>query len=93
MFTMKYYVFKGDLKNMNGVRLQKFIKSISAVILAFMIAVGSLPLSQVYAAGSDTNSSDIKKIDNIALDYSEYYNSSVVFELPDTVKDLSLIHI
>ena len=70
---------------MKHFNLQKLIKGFAALMLVFVILFGSLPISQVSAAGVNTTSSDIKKIDNIALDYSKYFNSSVVFELPDTI--------
>ncbi len=65
--------------------LYKFAKGISAIALAAAIVLGSLPMSQVYAISGDNSNSDIKKIDNIALDYSKYFNDSVVFKLPDAV--------
>ncbi len=60
---------------------------IAATTLAVVITLGSLPFSQVHAIGDHNGNSDIKKIDNIALDYTKYFDSSVVFELPDTVKE------
>ena len=72
---------------MNCSRLHKFVKGITATALAAVITLGSLPLSQVYAVGSDKTNPDIQKIDNIALDYSKYFDSSVVLELPDTIND------
>ncbi len=67
--------------------LKKIFKGIAATTLAAVITLGSLPLSDVYALGSKDVNSDIKKIDNIALDYSKYFDSSVVLELPDTIND------
>ena len=66
-------------------RLNKLFKGFAATLLAAVITLGSLPLSQVNAIGGIKGNSDIQKIDNIALDYSKYFNSSVVFKLPDTI--------
>ncbi len=72
---------------MNCSRLHKFVKEITAAALAAVITLGSLPPSQVSAVGSENANPDIQKIDNIALDYTKYFDSSVVFELPDTIND------
>ncbi len=72
---------------MNYLGMKKSIKRIAATTLAAVITLGSLPLSQVHAASGNFNSSDIKKIDNIALDYSKYFDNSVVFKLPETIKE------
>ena len=72
---------------MSNFKMQKFIKNTVAFALALVIAVGSLPLSKVYAKSEAGSGSDIKKIDNIALDYSKYFDSSVVLKLPDTIND------
>lgn len=74
------------VKNMNFLRLKKFGKRVVTTVLAAVILFGSLPPIQISATGNSGVNSDIKKIDNIALDYSKYYDSSVVFKLPDTVK-------
>ena len=74
-------------KNMNRLRLNQFAKSIAAIALALIITLGALPVTQVSAASIGASNPDIKKIDNIPLDYSKYFNSSVVFELPDTIND------
>ncbi len=66
-------------------RLNKLFKGFAATLLAAVITLGSLPLSQVYAIGCSKGNPDIQKIDNIALDYSKYFDSSVVFKLPDTI--------
>ncbi len=58
-----------------------------AFALAAVITLGSLPLSQVYALGNDKTDSYVQKIDNLALDYTDYFDSSVVFELPDTINE------
>ncbi len=70
---------------MKKFRLHKFVKSIATIMLVFVITLGTLPLSQVYAIPGEKINSDIKKIDNIPLDYSKYFDSSVVFKLPETV--------
>ncbi len=72
---------------MKHLKLRKIIKDFAAFALVFVMLFGSLPISQVAAVSGNTTSSDIKKIDNIALDYSNYFNSSVVFELPDAIQD------
>ncbi len=66
-------------------RLNKLFKGFAATLLAAVITLGSLPLSRVNAIGGIKGNSDIQKIDNIALDYSKYFNNSVVFKLPDTI--------
>ena len=73
---------------MKHLKLQKFMKGIVAATVAFVILFGSLPIAQVSALGSDKSKNPyINKIDNIALDYTKYFDSSVAFKLPDTVKD------
>ncbi len=72
---------------MKNLKLHKLLKGIAATSLALVITLGSLPLSRVYAIKGENANPDIKKIDNISLDYSKYYNSAVVFELPETIKD------
>ncbi len=66
-------------------RLNKLFKGFAATLLAAVITLGSLPVSQVYAIGGSKGNPDIQKIDNIPLDYSKYFDSSVVFKLPDTI--------
>ncbi len=79
---------------MKHFKLQKFVKGIAAFVLAFVIFFGSIPMPQVAAiSGKSSSNPDIKKIDNIALDYSKYFDSSVVLELPDTVKDTDEISV
>ena len=74
-------------KKMKNFKTKNFKNRIIASAMAFAISVGSLPMSQVAAVAENNSNPDIKKIDNIALDYSKYFNESVVFELPDTIKD------
>ncbi len=83
---MYKYTIKGVFKNMKHFKLQKIMKGILATVLALVITIGALPVSQVAATGTNRNNPDIQKIDNIALDYSKYFDSSVVFKLPDTIK-------
>ena len=72
---------------MNHFNTKKITKRFLTVVLATIITISSLPLSQVGAISGKSGNSDIKKIDNIPLDYSKYFDSSVVFELPDTIND------
>ena len=73
---------------MKHLKLQKFTKGIVAAIVALVILFGSLPIAQISAFDGDNNKNPyINKIDNIALDYTKYFDSSVAFKLPDTVKD------
>ena len=72
---------------MKKFRFVKNTKRLAAILLAFVILFGSIPITQVAAKTVDKSNSDIKKIDNIALDYSKYFDSSVVFKLPDTIND------
>ena len=74
-------------------KLHKLTKGFFASVLAFVITVGSLPPIQAGAMSSDKNVSDIQKIDNIALDYSKYFDSSVVQKLPDTIKPTDQISV
>ena len=88
MLVMYNYTIKGVFTNMKNLKLQKFMKGIVAAVVAFVILFGSLPIMEVAALmGYDDKKSYFNKIDNIALDYSQYFDSSVVFKLPDTVKD------
>ncbi|MBQ6884802.1 MAG: leucine-rich repeat protein [Clostridia bacterium] len=70
---------------MKRFKLQKVTKSVIATALALVITIGALPIGHVFATGSGKNNPDIQKIENIALDYSKYFDSSVVFKLPDTI--------
>ena len=70
--------------------MKKYIKRIAATTLVAVITLGSLPLSRVYAERGNTNNPDIQKIDNIALDYSKYFDNSVVFKLPETSNKIRL---
>ena len=72
---------------MNCSRLHKLAKGFTAFALAAMITLSSLPFMQVSAVGSGKTNPDIQKIDNLALDYSKYFDSSVVMKLPDTIND------
>lgn len=67
--------------------IQKSLKRIMSAVLVLAFIIGSIPLSTVGAIADDYTSSSIKKLDNINLDYTDYIDSNVVFELPDTIND------
>ena len=67
--------------------LKKFMRRIAATTIAAVILFGSLPMNNILAVTDNKDNPLINKIDNIPLDYSKYFNSSVVFKLPDKVKD------
>ena len=67
--------------------LKKFMRRIVATTIAAVILFGSLPMNNIMAVTDNKDNPLINKIDNIPLDYSKYFNSSVVFKLPDKVKD------
>ena len=67
--------------------LKKFMRRIVATTIAAVILFGSLPMNNILAVTDNKDNPLINKIDNIPLDYSKYFNSSVVFKLPDKVKD------
>ncbi len=72
---------------MNNIVVKKIVMRAAASVLAAVILFGSLPLSSVGAVSANVKNPDIQKIDNMALDYSKYFDSSVVFKLPETIKD------
>ena len=72
---------------MKQLKLQKFSMRLAAASLSALIMFGSLPTIHATALGGNKTNANIQKIDNIALDYSKYFDSSVVFKLPETIKD------
>ncbi len=72
---------------MKCLKLQKLLKGMSAAVLSVVIAAASLPMSSIYALSDKSYNSDIKKIDNIALDYSKYFDDTKVYQLPETIND------
>ncbi len=72
---------------MKNHRIVNTSKRIIVTILAVLIALVSLPIAQVSAAEGQLNSPYVKEIENMASDYYKYLDDSVVFELPDNVKD------
>ena len=72
---------------MKKFRSKNIIKRIFVSALASAVALGSMPLVQVSAADEDFSASYINKVEGMTLDYTQYLDSSVAFELPDNVKD------
>lgn len=72
---------------MKKLRSKNIIKSVFASVLASAVVLGSMPAVEVFAAEEELNASFIKEVQDLALDYTEYLDSSVAFELPDNVKD------
>ncbi len=63
------------------------IRGAFAIVLTLAVALTSMPMIQVSALGDDFSASYIKETVNLAGDYEKYLNNSVVYKLPDNVKD------
>ncbi len=61
------------------------VKAIALVILAVAVLLGTVMMPQ--ARASSYQASYVEKLDGVSIDISEYLDNSVMFQLPDTVKD------
>ncbi len=71
------------MKNRRSTRLTQ---AILAVVLAATIVLGAVTTPQVKAQASTYETSGITLRDDITVNYKDYVDSSVMFELPDTIR-------
>ncbi len=74
-------------------KIKSTIKGALASVLTLAVALTSMPMIQVSAAEDDFTASYIKETVNLAGDYEKYLDSSVVYQLPDTVNDADEISV
>ena len=87
---LQKYPEKGE-RTMNKNALMKVSRMMIALLLAVSIFAGAVPATQVQASENQTSGNQAAYInrldDSIALDYTEYLDSSVAFQLSDNIKD------
>jgi len=70
------------MKNKTLVRITKV-----SVILLLVAALAAGIIAMPQAQAANYRASYIKRLENIKVDYSDYLDSSVMYQLPDTVRD------
>ncbi len=66
-------------------RVAKIAKSTLTLFLTLVLALS--PLTAAYAAPEPYTASSIQQLQDVLVNYQQYLNSEVMFQLPDTVKD------
>ncbi len=68
-------------------RLVKSIKGVLAYLMVLSFLMGSLTVPVTFASSADYTAAYVNQLDNVKVDYTDYLNSSVMFELPEGVGD------
>ena len=74
---------------MKKTKLFKHLKTALSALLIFVLLAGTLVVPAMHTSAenaTDKNESYIKRLEQI-VDYTKYLNNSVMFKLPDTIKD------
>ncbi|MBE6563054.1 MAG: DUF4366 domain-containing protein [Ruminococcaceae bacterium] len=70
---------------MRKTRLVKGMKGALSALMATAMIAGSAVFPAAASAGGEYVNPFVQKIENVALDYDKYLDSSVMFKLPDTI--------
>ncbi|MBR6514148.1 MAG: leucine-rich repeat protein [Clostridia bacterium] len=72
---------------MKNTQIAKTIKSMLAYLMVLTFLLGSMAVPVANAAAPDYTASYIQKLDGVKVDYSQYLDNSVMFELPEGIGD------